>query len=304
MNRIEPVIRPRRLKEGHCIAVVAPAGAFERDALSRGVDVVTSMGFKVRLDEKIFQQDGYFAGTDAHRAKLLQDSFLDDAVQAIFCVRGGYGSMRLLSLLDWERIAVHPKVFIGFSDVSALLINLYLRCGLVTFHGPTLNTLDGADAGTRAALLETLTTSRTVALDGPEAETLQSGSVTAPVIVGNLTTFCHLVGTPFQPSFAGHILLVEDTGEALYRIDRMLTQMRLAGCFEGMAGLALGSFQNCGSPGKVLQLFERFFEAEKFPMAGGFEFGHAGCNPTLPLGVEATLDADRRCLTYREPATL
>ena len=304
MASVEPIIRPRRLKNGDAVTVVAPAGAFDREALFRGIDVLKSMGFRVHPDENLFRQDGYFAGSDAHRAKLLQNGFQDDSFQAIFCARGGYGSMRLLSLLDWGRIRAHPKVFIGFSDISALLITLYLRCGLVTFHGPTLNTLADADPQTPPALLKALTTDRPVKLEGPETVTLRPGSVTAPVMVGNLTTFCHLVGTPFQPNFGGHVLLIEDTGEALYRIDRMLTQMRLAGCFEEMVGLVLGSFQNCGSQKNVHDLFERFFREEKFPMVAGFEFGHEGRNPTLPIGVPATLDADRRCLTYLEAATV
>jgi muramoyltetrapeptide carboxypeptidase len=123
-------------------------------------------------------------------------------------------------------------------------------------------------------------------------------------MAGNLATLCHLVGTPFQPDFQGHILLVEDTGEALYRIDRMLTQMRLAGCFQGLAGLALGSFDDCGPPADLYDLFDRFFSAEKFPIAAGFEFGHEDRNRTVPIGVAATLDADRKCLTYREAATV
>jgi muramoyltetrapeptide carboxypeptidase len=204
--------------------------------------------------------------------------------------------------MDFGVISAHPKVFIGCSDVSALLNAFFAQCGLVTFHGPMMESLGGAAQPTRQALMDALFSESPIAVAPEHPVTIGSGLSSGIVSGGNLTTLCHLVGTPYQPDFSDHILILEDVGEQPYRIDRMLTHMRLAGCFEGIAGLALGSFKNCGEMDLIYRIFEDIFAGGAIPILAGFDMGHDEPNLTIPLGVPATLDADNGRLWYHGPA--
>jgi len=296
-------VKPSRLKPGDTIGIVAPAGPFDPEKFMKGKTVLESMGFQTFFDEGIFQKHGFLAGTDTQRADQVNRLFADPSIQAIVCARGGYGSLRILSLLDFETIQTHPKIFLGFSDISALLSVLYDQCDLVTFHGPVVTTLASATEKTIMAMKTALTSDAPLELTTENGTVIKPGVCSGLVAGGNLTTLCHLVGTPYAPNFKGKILLLEDVGEMPYRIDRMLTQMKLAGCFNEIAGLILGVFKECGHLNEIVEIFDNIFEDLDSPILAGFDMGHGEHNLTLPIGLGATLDTDKQRLLFHEPAT-
>jgi muramoyltetrapeptide carboxypeptidase len=278
-------IRPPRLKPGDTIGVVAPAGP-------------------TLVSDEIFEKTGYLAGNDMQRARLVNQFFKDSAIDAIICARGGFGSLRILPLVDFDVVRKNPKVFIGFSDITALLTAITTRSGLVSFHGPVVTTLAKAPKITCNTLLGAISSETPLEVQPANGVVIQAGRAQGPLIGGNLTTLCHLLGTPYEPGFKHRILLLEDRGEALYRIDRMLFQMKLAGCFDGIAGLVLGSFKGCGSLDGVFQVFEDHFRDISAPIIAGFDVGHGARNMTMPFGIDAILDTDKQLLSFTEPATV
>jgi len=302
-NQKKPPVKPPRLRPGDTIGIVAPAGPFEKERFMRGVAVLESMGFDVSFDDDIFVKQGYLAGSDDHRAGRINRLFEDQSIKAVVCARGGFGAMRILDLIDYDAVQNNPKIFVGFSDISALLSVLNKRCGLVAFHGPMVNSLADSDGRTKETLRAALASDTKLELTPEKGLVIKPGLASGPVGGGNLTTLCHLVGTPYAPKFKGQILLLEDKGEAAYRIDRMLSQMKLAGCFDGLAGLMLGSFDDCGDISEVHRITEEIFKDADIPILAGFDIGHGQTNLTVPLGLEATLDTDQKRLMYHEPAT-
>jgi muramoyltetrapeptide carboxypeptidase len=298
------LIRPPRLKPGDTIGIVAPAGPFDPKIFSQGLSALEALGFRTRVSDEIFEKTGYLAGNDAQRARLVNRLFKDPAIDAIVCARGGFGSLRILPLVDFDVIRENPKVFIGFSDITALLTSITTRSGLVSFHGPNVTTLAKAPEITRNTLLEAISSDMPLEVQPANGVVIQAGRAQGPLIGGNLATLCHLLATPFEPRFKHRILLLEDRGEALYRIDRMLFQMKLAGCFDGIAGLVLGSFEGCGSLDAVFQVFEEHFRDISAPILAGFAVGHGEQNLTLPLGIDAILDTDDQILAFDQPATV
>jgi muramoyltetrapeptide carboxypeptidase len=297
-------IRPPRLKPGDTIGIVAPASPFDQKIFTQGLHVLQSMGFRTRVPDEIFEKNGYLAGSDEHRAGLLMRLFEDQSVNALVCAKGGFGSLRILPLLDFDIIRKNPKVFVGHSDITALLATITVKSGLVSFHGPLVTTLANAPETTCSKLLAAISSNSIVELKPARGIALKAGSARGPVIGGNLTTLCHMLGTPFAPRFENRILILEDRGEAHYRIDRMLFQMKLAGCFKGIAGLVLGSFEDCGSPDGIFKIFEEHFKDIPAPILAGFDVGHGPQNMTVPFGLDATLDADRHILAFDQPATI
>ena len=297
-------VKPPRLVPGDTIGIVAPASPFDDEAFNAGVAALEFMGFAVAIPEDLFEKGGYLAGSDAHRAGMINRLFADDTIDAILCARGGFGSVRTLSLLDYEAIRENPKIFAGFSDISALLTTLYAKCGFVTFHAPVLTMLGNAADRTRDALLYAFLSDIPLEVQPEDGRVIKQGSASGPVIGGNLTTLCHLLGTPFEPTLKGHILVIEDKGEEGYRIDRMLTQMKLANCFEGLAGVVLGSFEDCGALEVIIGIVADIFREFDIPILAGFDIGHGKTNITIPIGLKATLDTDRPSLRFHESATV
>jgi len=296
-------LKPPRLKRGDTIGIVAPASHFDLEMFNRGIAVLESMGFNTSIPEILFNKKEYFAGSDLERAEMVNRYFADTSIKAIMCARGGYGSIRILSLLDYKTIQKNPKIFIGFSDVSALLSTLYLRCRLVTFHGPTVTTLGNSDQKTKDSLFSMITSGEKPEIAMESGITIHPGSASGPVLGGNLKTLCHLLGTRFQPEFKGCILFFEDRGEVAYRIDRMLSQMKLAGCFNSLAGLILGNFEDCGDTDDIIRIVDDIFKDDKIPIIAGLEVGHGKRNLAIPTGLKATLNADLKVLAFHEPAT-
>jgi len=258
--------------------------------------MLAMMGYRIAVTPAVAVNNGYLAGTDAYRAEMLNQLFADSSLDAIFCARGGYGCMRLLSLLDWDALRRRPKAIIGFSDISALLMAVYQQCRLTVFHGPVVTGLGKESYRSVLSMQAALSwrRSRCIRLENPRI--LTHGCAKGPLIGGNLTTLCHLLGTPWMPDFSGHILFLEDIDEPVYRIDRMLTQMKLAGCFDSMAGLALGRFTRCGAVYDIFRLFYQEFMHMSVPIVSGLPVGHDGVNVTVPIGVPAQLDTAKGCL--------
>ncbi len=302
-ERKKPILPPR-LRPGDTIGIVAPASSFNIGEFDRGVKALESMGFNTVIPDDLFMREGYLAGSDANRAGQVNRFFADNSIDAIFCARGGFGSMRILPLLDFTSIKQNPKIFVGFSDVSALLSAFYAKCGFVTFHGPVVSMLGDVTRETRERLFSIITSDLRYEIKTEKGVDIRPGSASGPVAGGNLTTLCHLIGTEFEPDFRGHILFLEDRGEASYRIDRMLTQMKLAGCLNGIAGIALGSFEDCGPMNEIIGIVANVFKDFHIPILGGFDIGHGRNNITVPLGLDATLDTGKRSLLFHHAPTV
>ncbi len=296
-------IVPPRLVSGDTIGIAAPASPFDIKLFEAGLAVLKQMGFQVNVPEAVFEKNGYLAGSDPVRAKVLNRLFADPKIKGIVCARGGFGSMKILPFLDYDTIKANPKAFIGFSDISAVLSVLETKCDLVVFHGPVMTTLGRSSEKMKSSFLAALTSDQLIEISAVDGLCIRPGVAVGPVSGGNLATLCHLVGTPFEPAFNGKILLLEDCGEACYRIDRMLTQMKLAGCFRKIAGVALGSFQDCGDSKNVNEVIREIFKEDEIPIMTGFEVGHGDRNMTIPFGVEAVLDTTKGSLCFKRPAT-
>lgn len=297
------MIFPCRLRPGDAIGIVAPSSPFDRHRFDQGIRWLKSAGYRAIIPQGLFDGKGYLAGSDAHRADLVNRFFADGSVAAIVCARGGYGAMRVLPFLDFDAIRNHPKIIVGFSDITALLNTISAQTGMVTFHGPNVTTLGDRDSVTRESFVRLLTGEDPIQMAVQKGATIFGGRAAGVLIGGNLTTLCHLVGTPFEPDYRDCILLLEDRGEAPYRLDRMLVQMKLAGCFDHLAGIVLGSFEQCGTPGAALDVFRRMFKDVAIPVLGGLDVGHGMTNLTLPIGLAANLDADLKTLTFDRAAT-
>jgi muramoyltetrapeptide carboxypeptidase len=316
-----PLLRPRRLAPGQIIGMVAPSAApNEPERIRFAIDTVESLGFKVKPGAHLYDRDGYLAGGDAARAADLNAMFADDGVDAIWCVRGGYGASRILPALDYALMQQKPKALIGYSDITALHMAIHRHAGLVTFHGPVA--FRAFTPYSLGELKRVLWTGETpVRLGGPppfertegrvdwenRVATLVPGKARGRLLGGNLCLMSHLCGTPYFPDLRGAILFLEDVEEAYYRIDRMLTQLWLSGALAGVAGVAFGKFTNCDPSAFFLQnrplediLAERC-RALGVPAVSGIMVGHIEDQTTLPVGCLAELDADAGTLTLLEP---
>ena len=315
-----PTLLPPRLREGDMVGIISPAGAtFERDRLDLVVDAVKALGFVPRVAPHALARYGYLAGTDRERAADVNAMFADPAVKALLPVRGDWGSARILPYLDYDLVRANPKVVIGFSDISALLLGLYAQTGLVTFHGPHGLTAWRADqvellrriliAGEMLAYSNPLLGADQDRLmrDQGRIQTLTPGRATGPLIGGNLSVISGIVGSPYMPDTAGAILFLEDVGEPPYRIDRMLTQLKLAGVLAGLAGFVFGQCTACG-PGAgygsltLEDILSDHIKPLGIPAYGGAWIGHVEPLWTLPIGSPVAMDAATGTLQMQTPA--
>lgn len=290
---------PQRLRKGDLIAVVSPASPPQQSSrLARGVDALLEQGFRVRLGLSVGLEQGYLAGDDALRARDINDALMDPSVRAIFCTRGGYGSARLLPLLKWDALRENAKILLGFSDITALSLAAYAKAGMRTFAGPMVAAEFGSGIlpATADALWDMLmrpVSKRELAV-GPDARTLRAGKADGPLLGGNLAVLTSLIGSPWLPSFKDSILFLEDVGEPVYRIDRMLLQLRYAGVFDGIAGVVLGRFTGIPDASKdrpLLDVIEEYLLPLQVPVMHSISFGHIPDKITLPIGTPVALDA-------------
>jgi muramoyltetrapeptide carboxypeptidase len=242
--------------------------------------------------------------TTEDRLGDLEGMFLNKEIKGIFCFRGGYGSLRLLDRLDYHLIRENPKVLVGYSDITALLAAIHEKTGLITFHGPMVKGFSTLSENVRQNLFRIISSPQPALFAPMEGYPLCPGKATGSIMGGNLSLICRLVGTPFMPDLAGCILFIEDRGEALYRIDRMLTHLALSGSLQKIRGLIAGQFMDCGDPSHIDDLIGERFSQLNIPVAAGFPLGHGLENTTLPLGVPAQLDTETMTLSLLEPAVV
>ena len=308
-----PARKPRGLNEGCQIAIVAPARPSSAELVPAARSYLQKRGYRVTTGNHLFDSYYYLAGRDVHRAQDLMAAFEDPDVDGIICARGGYGSGRMLALLDYERIASNPKILVGFSDTPALQLALYHRAALISFSG-ALADIDLSRATVDPLVEESLWLALTARaplgdLGGP-LRILRKGNrpVVGPLIPANLAVLCSLIGTTYMPDLSGSILLLEDVDEYPYRIDRMLNQLRLAEILPKLSGLVLGDFRDCfeaesanGDP-DLQQLAMDATEGLDLTVAMGFPYGHHASRMVTPLGVNATIDMEERILKVTEAA--
>jgi muramoyltetrapeptide carboxypeptidase len=281
---------------------VAPAGCADGEELAAGVAAIRDQGFEVELAPGVHDRKGYLAGSGEVRARDLSAFFLRDDIDAIFCARGGFGSVQLLPFLD-AAIRRHPKIFCGYSDITFLL-NWFLQgFGLVTFHAPmvAMDLARGLSAKAKEHFWEILTGEKnTWGVDLNEA--VRSGKCEAPLVGGCLSLLVTTLGTAYEIRTKGTILFLEDVGEKPYRVERMLTHLKLAGKFDGLAGLVLGDFTECDGEGPrdVKAVIAEMFHDAPFPVVMGMAAGHGAENLALPLGVTMALDGDAARLSLLE----
>lgn len=295
------MIRPPPLVPGDIVRVIAPASPFEPAALDLGLSVLRDrFGLRPRLRADLASRDRYLAGTDGRRAEEWKEAVADVEARAIFCARGGYGSMRILPSIDPRPLLERPKLFVGFSDLTAIHAALN-RAGLATVHGPVVTQLGKLPQEPlehlRALLFGSAQRHPGGAAPSPGAglegtETVRAGRASGPLLGGSLTLLSHLAGTRWFPPLEGAILFIEDVAEKPYRLDRLLTHLKLAGLLDRVAAVAVGQLSGCDDGGvSGLDVVREAVRDLGIPAAAGFEVGHEDRNFALPLGARATLVA-------------
>jgi muramoyltetrapeptide carboxypeptidase len=299
--------KPDPLRSGGRVRLIAPASPFDRGLFKAGQRVLEGLGLIPVVSRGEFAREGFLAGSDRRRAQELQSALQEEDTQAVWCIRGGYGTARLLPLLDLPRLRQHPKLLVGFSDVTALLVQLTRPGGFVTIHGPVitqLSRLPAADLGWLKALLFGTRAPRRLPLG--RTRTLVSGRAEGTLLAGNLSILASLAGTRFAPDLGGSVLCLEDVGEEAYRLDRLFWQLVSAGMLKRVRGIVVGELSGCKPEGagrhSARRVLERAISALGLPALSCAAFGHGRRNLALPIGVRARLDAGERTLTLLEPA--
>lgn len=306
-------IFPKALKKGAKVAISSPAGAvWDAKQVETFTNILTSFGFEVVLGNTLNLKHGYFAGTDAERANELNQFFGDKSISAIFCMKGGWGCARILDLLDYSLIKQNPKILIGFSDITALLLAITNQTGLITFHGPVGNS--GWNEFTSDVFKRVCMNAEAIQFPKNPVTDLQpkihsKGIANGELWGGNLTVLTSLIGSKYLPDFKGAILFLEEAKEEPYSIDRMLTQLKLAGIFDNVSGIIFGKCSKClaEEPAKAFtteEVLSQHFSNLKIPAVSDFMIGHIENKLTLPVGALASLNTDKGNFELIKPATL
>ena len=316
------VLKPQALKPGDTIGIVAPAShSALPSALLNGRRSLEALGFHTVTAPHLADRHGFLAGRDADRLADLEGMFTDPDIHGIVCLRGGYGSVLMLPRMDFDIVRANPKVFVGYSDITALHGAIHQRTGLVTFWGPMVasDMSPGFHTYNRDAFMKAVSGSDSIGgilhpEDMPPVQTIHGGMATGPLIGGTLSLLAAAVGTPYEFEYDGAILFFEDIGEEPHRIDRMLTQLLQAGRLDCLSGIVIGECAGCGSapdspafPYGNFSIEEVFMERLQplgIPVIYGLGIGHGTYKATLPLGVRATLDGDARTLKIDEPGVI
>jgi muramoyltetrapeptide carboxypeptidase len=311
-------IIPSALKAGDTIGLVCPAHPLlSQTDLDIARETLQALGFNVKLGKYIGNRYGYLAGNDKDRADDLLEMFKDTSVNGILAIHGGWGCARILPYLDFDVIKNNPKVIIGYSDITALLNAIYAKTGLVTFHGPVASST--WNAFTVDHFKQLLINAETPTLQNPSKigdnlvqtqdriQTLTPGKAKGILVGGNLTVLSAMIGSPFLPDFKGKILFLEDVGEAVYRIDRMLTHLKIAGILNQISGFFWGKCTKCDpSEGYGSLTFDQIFEDHIKPLGipafAGSMIGHITDKFTIPIGAEAEIDATLGSIKISKPA--
>jgi muramoyltetrapeptide carboxypeptidase len=302
-------IKPTALKAGDTVAITSPAGAiWDESQIEKFSVILKSFGFNVVLGKTLKEKFGYFAGTDELRANELNDFFADKNIKGIFCMKGGWGCARILDKLNYHIIKENPKILIGFSDITALLLAITAKTKLVTFHGPVGNS--GWNEFTKTVFTNVVMTNKTFCFpENPIGEdkivTINPGKVTGEIFGGNLTVLSSLIGSEYLPHWKNKILFLEEAKEEPYSIDRMLTQLKLSGVLDVISGFVFGKCAKClaEEPLKAFTFHEvitQHIQPLKIPAFYGAMIGHIENKLTVPIGVKATIDADKGSISLDE----
>ena len=306
------LLKPKALRRADIIGICAPASPPNSEAsLSRGISYLEQLGYRVEIGKNVWRKRGYLAGSDTQRASDLNDFFSNPKIKAIFSVRGGYGSHRILPLLNYNLIKRHPKILVGYSDITALQLTLFAKAGLITFSGPMVASemAEGLSGNAEELFWRCLTSSKPIGflrgkrekVYGPGKQKTASGRL----LGGNLSLTAALVGTPYFPTFDKSILLLEEIDERPYRIDRMLQQLKLAGVLRRTKGIVLGSFINCvaerGKPSLTLRQALEKSLPQPYPLVvSGFHYGHVKNSLTFPIGIRVQLHSRTNAVQFLE----
>lgn len=279
----------RPLKPGDRIGLAAPSSPFDREAFERGTAVLEADGYRPVPGRHIFKRNHYLAGTDAERAEDLMQLLANPEISAVVCIRGGYGSGRLLSRLPFSSLRDHRKLFLGHSDITFLHLAFASQMGWITFLGPNLTGI-GQFESQWEYIRRVLAGETECSWRFTSGQVLREGTAVGKVLGGNLTCLVHLVSTPFLPELEKVMLLVEDRGEAPYRLDRLFTQLKLSGRLERLAALLLGEFHECGDRALIHEMILEQVRDYSFPVVADLPFGHGSVNEAIPLNVEFSLN--------------
>ena len=318
------LIRPKRLQPGDTIAFINPSSAiYERAPYEIARDSLQALGFKVKEAPNLRARYGQFAGTDAQRSADVNAMFADPSVQGILALTGGSGGNRILQQLDYGLIRRNPKVVAGFSDITALINAIHVQTGLVTFHAPVgisewnafsvehfRGTLMEAKPMLLANPAETANKDDNIVPKSGRITTIRGGKARGHLVGGNLAVLTSMAGSPYWPRFDGAILFLEEINEYLYRVDRMLSTLKISGALSKLAGVVVGGFTNCtpgdGNYGTLTldEIFDDYFKPLNVPVYSGALFGHIKRKFTLPVGLNVEMDADAGTVRYLQPAVL
>ena len=314
-SRRPSTLKPPALRKGDTIGIIAPASSMDDSLVRRAVRNISRRGYEVKLSTGYLKRRGYLAADDKTRAAELNTFFLDKSVKAILCLRGGYGSPRILDRLDYDGIRKNPKIFIGYSDITALLNGIHAKTGLVSFHGPMAKEFsigDGLTPYSEKYFWPVFTPESRLFTDwggsGPrgrgQLKTIAGGVAEGVLVGGNLSVLTCTIGTPYEARSDNCILFLEDVSEKPFRIDRMLNQLRLSGMLGKYKGVILGSFTGClplrGSGIGLLDVFDHYFEELGVPVLSGYAAGHQPDQATLPIGARVRLDASAKKVSIIE----
>jgi muramoyltetrapeptide carboxypeptidase len=287
---------PSPLSAGARVALVAPAGPLRGEQeLQAAITHAASLGWEPIVAPHALSRHGYLAGTDGERAADFNAALRDDGVDGIWCLRGGYGAMRILDALDYNAMRRNPRPLLGYSDITALHCAVNVRCAVVSYHAPTAR--GDLTAFSRDSLVRAVMAQVDSCGSAPLARTLRSGRAAGRLVGGNLALLAALAGTPYAPDYTDAILVLEDVGEANYRLDRMLQQLRLSGAFDRLAGIAFGQFtegadETDSESCSLDEILRGVADVAHVPAMAGIPLGHVGDQWTIPLGARAELDAD------------
>ncbi|MBI4417548.1 MAG: LD-carboxypeptidase [Ignavibacteriales bacterium] len=307
--------RPPRLKPREIVGLISPASTpSSQEKIDKAVRYLEHRGYRVKVGTHVMDQNGYLAGKDEDRAKDVNAMIRDKSVRAIFALRGGYGTPRILEKIDYRALRNDPKIIVGYSDLTALQLAMFRKTGLITFSGPMagVEMWNGMDPYTEEHFWNMITIAEPAGeLANPSDEPVQvrgNGRIGGVLLGGNLSLVASLVGTPFCPSYGGSILVVEDVDEAPHRVDRMFVQLRHAGILNSVGALVLGRFTDCvpSDPTKphltIDQVLADVARSMRVPVLLNFQYGHIPKKLTIPLGVRAILDVSKRVLAITEAA--
>ncbi len=302
-NDKKEFIKVKPLKIGDKIGILSPASPLEKEKIKKGAEFIKSFGFETEISKSSFSisKHSYMAGSIKGRIDDLHYMFKKDEIKAIICARGGYGSMRILEYIDYQLIRDNPKIFVGYSDTTALLMAIIKKAGIITFHGPMLKDIMEL-SNKYLSLFWNILQKKCKEIKAEKAKALLSAEkeIEGILLGGNLSMIASLVGTDYLPICKKVILFLEDINEPYYKIDRMLTQLRLSGFFKNVSALILGQFKDCGKKDIINQIVLDIVSDIGFPILYDFPIGHSNQNMLIPLGIRVRLNTEQKTITFLE----